>query len=49
MTNGQKAEQIKAYVEEACNDFLTAYKDVEKVEYSNSISTELLCIEYQII
>ena len=33
MTNGQKAEQIKAYVEGACNDFLTAYKDVEKVEY----------------
>ena len=33
MTNGQKAEQIKAYVEGACNDFLTAYKDIVKVEY----------------
>ena len=33
MTNGQKAEQIKEYVEGACNDFLTAYKDIEKVEY----------------
>ena len=38
MTNGQKAEQIKAYVEGACNDFLTAYKDVEKVEYRHGTS-----------
>jgi len=33
MTSGQKNEQTKAYVEGACNAFLTAYKDVEKVEY----------------
>ena len=35
MTNGQKAEQIKAYVDEACQPFLTAYKDVVRVEYRN--------------
>ena len=33
MTNGQKADAIKKYVEGACQAFLTAYKDVEKVEY----------------
>ena len=33
MTNGQKAEQTRAYVEGACNAFLTAYKDVVRVEY----------------
>lgn len=35
MTNGQKAEIINKYVEGACNAFLTAYKDVVKVEYKN--------------
>lgn len=35
MTDGQKAKQTKAYVEGACNAFLTAYKDVTKVEYRN--------------
>lgn len=33
MTNGQKAKQIKQFVEGACNAFLTAYKDVVRVEY----------------
>lgn len=33
MTNGQKAEMIGRYVDEACQPFLTAHKDVEKVEY----------------
>lgn len=33
MTNGQKAELIGRYVDETCNAFLTAYKDVVKVEY----------------
>ena len=36
MTNGQKAEQIKAYVDEACQPFLTAHKDVERVEYRSN-------------
>lgn len=33
MTNGQKTKLISKYVEEICNAFLTAYKDVVKVEY----------------
>ena len=33
MTNGQKAEVIKAFIDEAAQPFLTAYKDVVKVEY----------------
>lgn len=33
MTNGQKQQIIKEYVEGACNDFLTGHKDVLKVEY----------------
>lgn len=36
MTNGQKAEVIKQYVDEACRPFLTAYKDVVNVEYRNN-------------
>lgn len=36
MTNGQKAEVIKQYVDEACKPFLTAYKDVINVEYRNN-------------
>ena len=36
MTNGQKAEQIRAFVDEACQPFLTAHKDVVKVEYRNN-------------
>lgn len=33
MTNGQKRTLISKYVEETCNAFLTAYKDVVRVEY----------------
>lgn len=33
MTNGQKAEMIKQWVDEAVQPFLTAHKDVVKVEY----------------
>lgn len=33
MTNGQKQQMTKGYVEGACNAFLTAYRDVEGVEY----------------
>lgn len=33
MTEGQKRTIIGKYVEETCNAFLTAYKDVVKVEY----------------
>lgn len=33
MTNGQKQKMINQYVEETCNAFLTAYKDITKVEY----------------
>lgn len=33
MTNGQKIKSISRYVDEVCNAFLTAYKDVKKVEY----------------
>lgn len=35
MTEGQRQTIIGRYVEEACNSFLTAYKDVVKVEYRN--------------
>lgn len=35
MTNGQKAEMIKQWVDEACKPFLTAHNDIEKVEYRN--------------
>ena len=35
MTEGQRQAIIGRYVEEACNSFLTAYKDVVKVEYRN--------------
>lgn len=33
MTNGQRQTLISKYVEETCNAFLTAHKDVLKVEY----------------
>ena len=33
MTVGQKKTIISKYVEEVCNAFLTAYKDVVRVEY----------------
>lgn len=33
MTNGQKTRAISKYVEEACNAFLTAHKDVERVGF----------------
>ena len=33
MTVGQKKTIISKYVEEVCNAFLTAYKDVARVEY----------------
>ena len=33
MTEGQRQTIINQYVEETCNAFLTAYKDVVKVEY----------------
>ena len=33
MTNGQKAEIISKYVNEAVQPFLTAHKDVIRVEY----------------
>lgn len=33
MTPGQKKTVISKYVEETCNAFLTAYKDVVRVEY----------------
>lgn len=33
MTNGQKAEIINKYVNEAVQPFLTAHRDVVKVEY----------------
>ena len=33
MTDGQKKTMISKYVEENCNAFLTAYKDVVRVEY----------------
>lgn len=35
MTNGQKAEMIRQFVDEACQPFLTAHKDIERVEYRN--------------
>lgn len=33
MTDGQKQKLINKYVEETCNAFLTAWKDIVKVEY----------------
>lgn len=36
MTEGQKQTIISKYVEENCNAFLTAYKDVVRVEYRNA-------------
>lgn len=36
MTNGQKADIIKKYIDESCKPFLTAHKDVENVEYRHS-------------
>ena len=33
MTAGQKAEQIKMWIDEAVQPFLTAHKDVIRVEY----------------
>lgn len=33
MTEGQKKTIIGKYVEETCNAYLTAYKDVVRVEY----------------
>ena len=33
MTDGQKKTMISKYVEETCNAFLVAHKDVVKVEY----------------
>ena len=33
MTNGQKKTIISKYVEEVCNAFLTAHRDVVRVEY----------------
>lgn len=33
MTNGQKAEIISKYINEAAQPFLTAHRDVVKVEY----------------
>lgn len=33
MTDGQKQKIISKYVEETCNDFLTTWKDIVKVEY----------------
>lgn len=38
MTNGQKAEIISKYIDEAAQPFLTAYKDVERVEYRHGTS-----------
>ncbi len=35
MTNGQKAELIGRYVDEAVQPFLTAHRDIEKVEYKS--------------
>lgn len=36
MTNGQKQTIISKYVKEAVEPFLTAHKDVVKVEYRNA-------------
>lgn len=33
MTNGQKAEVISKFIDEAAQPFLTAHRDVVKVEY----------------
>lgn len=35
MTNGQKQTIISNYVEEVCQPFLTAHRDIEKVEYKS--------------
>lgn len=35
MTNGQKAELIGRYVDEAVQPFLTAHKDIVRVEFRN--------------
>lgn len=35
MTNGQKAEIISKYVNEAVQPFLTAHKDIVRVEFRN--------------
>lgn len=42
MTNGQKAELIGRYVDEACQPFLTAHKDIEKVEYRNDSNSSYI-------
>lgn len=33
MANDKRMSEIKNYVEGACNAFLTAHRDIEKVEY----------------
>ena len=36
MTNGQKQTIISNYVDEVCQPFLTAHRDIEKVECRNN-------------
>lgn len=33
MTNGKRTESIKLYVEEDCQRFLAAHKDIKKIEF----------------
>ena len=39
MATGKRTSDIKKYVEEVCNAFLTAHRDIEKVEYRYQAST----------
>lgn len=39
MANGKRVSSIKDYVESACQTFLSAHRDVEKVEYRYQAST----------
>lgn len=39
MATGKRTSDIKKYVEQICNAFLTAHRDIEKVEYRYQAST----------
>lgn len=39
MANGKRVSSIKDYVEGACQTFLSAHRDIEKVEYRYQAST----------
>lgn len=40
MANGKRLSEIKKYVEEVCNAFITTHRDIEKVEYRYQANTD---------